>query len=50
MKLFEAPTEDLPASKPNKRQQKEADKQSAKYDGAKKPDIDELKKKFLKKK
>ena len=53
MKLFDAPTEDLPvAAKPNKRQQKEASKE-AKHDASKKPGLDEineLKKKFLKKK
>jgi|TARA_B110000285_G_C14580194_1_gene361818 ribosomal RNA assembly protein len=54
MKLFEAPTEDLPvATKPNKRQQKEASKEAVKHDAGKKPGLDEineLKKKFLKKK
>lgn len=48
MKLFEAPSEDLPkVEKKNKRKAKAAEKE---HDSAKKPDIDDLKKKFLKKK
>ncbi len=53
MKLFEAPAGDLP-EKVNKRKAKEAAKEAEaeqkKHDSSKKPDINELKKKFLKKK
>lgn len=51
MKMFEAPEEDLPQqpAKTNKRKAKEAEKEK-KHDSAKKPDIDDLKKKFLKRK